>query len=102
MMVQYPKPLAALIAEKGSIAVDGISLTVTHVTEDTFGVALVPFTIQYTNLQHKHSGSRVNIEVDVLARYVQRMLQVHSSSAVDSTNTGVTLETLREHGFLQK
>lgn len=94
MTVQYPKHLVALIAEKGSIAVDGISLTVTHVTDDTFGVALVPYTIQHTNLQHKHSGSPVNLEVDVLARYVQRMLKVESS------NSGITIAKLREHGFV--
>lgn len=92
--VQYPKPLAAYIAEKGSVSIDGISLTVTEVTGDTFGVALVPWTIQHTNLKYKNSGSQVNLEVDVIARYVQRMLQMGSSGS------GVTMDTLKEHGFV--
>lgn len=94
MTVQYPKPLAAFIAEKGSVSIDGISLTVTGVTDETFGVALVPWTIQHTNLKYKNSGSQVNLEVDVIARYVQRMLQV------GSPGQGVTMDTLKEYGFV--
>ncbi len=96
LIVNYPKPLAPFIAEKGSIAIDGISLTVTTVTDTTFGVALVPWTIKETNLQYKNAGDEVNLEADVIARYVQRMMQVSSSSQ------GVTMETLREHGFLNE
>lgn len=62
------------IVPKGSIAVDGISLTVVDVGEDWFTVWIVPHTWQVTNLQHKSVGARVNIETDILARYVERLL----------------------------
>ncbi|MDW8052825.1 MAG: riboflavin synthase [Armatimonadota bacterium] len=62
------------IVPKGSIAVDGISLTVVDVGEDWFTVWIIPHTWQVTNLRHKPIGARVNIETDILARYVERLL----------------------------
>lgn len=59
---------------KGSVAVDGVSLTVTRLSDDRFAVALIPHTLQSTNLAHRSKGDRVNIEVDVLAKYVERLL----------------------------
>ncbi|WP_426592016.1 riboflavin synthase [Cellulomonas sp. McL0617] len=66
--------LARYIAEKGSIAVSGISLTVTHVTDESFGVSLIPTTLEGTTLGTLAPGARVNIEVDVLAKYTERLL----------------------------
>jgi riboflavin synthase len=66
--------LSRYIAEKGSIAVSGISLTVTHVTDDSFGVSLIPTTLEATTLGTLAPGARVNIEVDVLAKYTERLL----------------------------
>ena len=66
--------LARYVAEKGSIAVSGISLTVTHVTDETFGVSLIPTTLEATTLGTLAPGARVNIEVDVLAKYTERLL----------------------------
>ena len=68
--------LAALVARKGSIAVDGVSLTVSAVGDDWFEVSLIPETLQATTLGMKTVGSSVNIETDILARQVERMLQV--------------------------
>jgi len=66
--------LARYVAEKGSITVQGVSLTVTHVGDDTFGVSLIPTTLQVTTLGALQPGARVNLEVDVLAKYTERLL----------------------------
>ncbi len=67
-------PLARYVAEKGSICVNGVSLTVTHVSDDAFGVSLIPTTLAETTLGELETGSPVNIEVDVIAKYVERLL----------------------------
>jgi riboflavin synthase len=64
------------VVEKGSIAVDGVSLTVTAVDERSFTVSLIPETVQRTNLGQVEAGSRVNLEVDVLAKYVEKLMVV--------------------------
>jgi len=66
--------LARYVAEKGSITVSGVSLTVTHVRDDGFGVSLIPTTLEATTLGLLAPGGQVNIEVDVLAKYVERLL----------------------------
>ena len=70
-----PRDLAPLIAHKGSITVSGVSLTVTSVSTDTFGVSLIPTTLLDTNLGDLAEGDAVNLEVDVLARYVARLME---------------------------
>ncbi len=72
--VAVPPGLARYVAEKGSVTVSGVSLTVTHVTDDGFGVSLIPTTLAATTLGGLGVGARVNIEVDVLAKYVERLL----------------------------
>lgn len=69
-----PPQLARYVVEKGSITVDGVSLTVSGVGETTFEVSLIPTTLQLTTLGRKGIGDRVNLEVDVLAKYVERLL----------------------------
>jgi riboflavin synthase len=69
-----PAELAPFVAEKGSIAVDGVSLTVTSVGPDWFVVGLIPETLRATTLGGKAAGDPVNLEVDVLAKYVARLL----------------------------
>ncbi|MER7070134.1 riboflavin synthase [Terrabacter sp. NPDC000476] len=69
-----PAGLAAYVVEKGSITVDGVSLTVSHVGDDAFGVSLIPTTLELTTLGHKGIGDVVNLEVDVIAKYVERLL----------------------------
>lgn len=72
--VAVPAPLARYVAEKGSIAVSGVSLTVTHVGDESFGVSLIPTTLEHTTLGGLAVGSPVNLEVDVLAKYAERLL----------------------------
>lgn len=72
--VQLPESLAPLVAVKGSIAVDGISLTINQAGRDRFAVNVIPHSWQHTNLPDRKAGDPVNIEVDMLARYVARQL----------------------------
>ncbi len=72
--VRAPQPLAKYIAFKGSITLNGVSLTINHVKGNEFSVNLIPHTMLVTNLKNLHAGSRVNLEVDLIARYVERML----------------------------
>ena len=76
LTVSYPPLLAALIVHKGSIAVDGISLTVAGVGTDRFSVQIVPFTFQHTNLRSARVRDQVNLECDILGKYVARALEV--------------------------
>jgi riboflavin synthase len=85
-----PANLARYIAEKGSIAIDGVSLTVTAVspaaeTEPWFEVGLIPTTLADTGLGAKSTGSRVNLEVDVLAKYTERLLAFSTAAADGGT-----------------
>ena len=76
VVIRIPAELARYVATKGSIAVDGISLTVVDVGPDWFSVALIPSTLEVTTLGRKQPGDRVNLEVDVIAKYVARLLEV--------------------------
>jgi riboflavin synthase len=67
--------LSRYIVEKGSISLDGVSLTVVHVDDDSFSVSLIPTTLEHTTLGMREVGDTVNIEVDVLAKYVERLLE---------------------------
>jgi riboflavin synthase len=78
--ISVPPTLAKYIARKGSIALDGVSLTVNEVTGESFSVNLIPHTLSATNLAALAPGLQVNIEVDMLARYVERILTAYSSS----------------------
>lgn len=74
-MVRFrlPENLARYVTEKGFVAVDGVSLTVVGVGDDWFSITLIPFTAEHTNLGAKGAGDPVNIEVDILAKYVERL-----------------------------
>lgn len=75
--IQVPKELHRYLVEKGSVTVDGISLTVVKPTEEGFTVAVIPHTADVTTLGHKGAGGRVNIEVDVMAKYAEKLLEGH-------------------------
>ncbi len=75
LVFSFPPELGRFIAQKGSIAVNGISLTVNHVEDDRFDVVIIPRTQKETSLGDVSPGGRVNLEVDLLARYLQRLLQ---------------------------
>jgi riboflavin synthase len=73
--IRAPLALAKFIAFKGSITVNGVSLTINQVAGSVFSLNLIPHTLAMTNLKHLSAGSRVNLEVDLIARYVERMMQ---------------------------
>ncbi len=93
-----PDGLAKYIAEKGSICINGISLTVNTVDGAEFSVNIVPHTLQETTLGTTEVGATVNLEVDLLARYMERLMQ-GEKAAQPSSN--VTLELLQHAGFIQ-
>ena len=72
--IAVPAELLRYVVEKGSIAVDGVSLTVASVTDDAFTVSLIPETLERTNLGAAAPGTPVNLEVDVLAKYVEKLV----------------------------
>lgn len=95
---QAPDDLARYIAEKGSICVDGVSLTVNAVDGARFDVNIVPHTLAETTLGSLQSGSKVNLEVDLLARYLERLMLGESAAAGGSR---ITREFLARHGFVK-
>jgi riboflavin synthase len=90
--------LLKYIIKKGSIAIDGISLTVTEVTENGFSVSLIPHTAKETTLGFKRVGDSVNLETDIIGKYVERMLQQGAHSQVGEQ--GLDRQLLLENGFL--
>lgn len=94
---RVPDALAKYIAEKGSICVDGISLTVNAVAGPVFSVNIVPHTLRETTLGEARVGDKVNIEVDLLARYLERLMQ--GGSAAECSDGGVSRELLQNCGF---
>lgn len=74
--ISYPFKLSPFITEKGSIAVDGISLTVVSTNNNTFDFSVIPYTYDHTNLYVRRVGDKVNIEVDIIARYIKRYMEV--------------------------
>lgn len=94
---EAPRELAKYIARKGSITIDGISLTINGVQGARFDVNIVPHTLEMTNLGTREVGDRVNLEVDVVARYLERLLGADEQTTKQG---GVTLQLLRERGFL--
>lgn len=109
--IKAPRELLRYIVEKGSVAVDGISLTVTEADDSGFGVSLIPHTAKMTTLGFKHAGDAVNLETDILARYVEKMLGIdktgngsagrHKPGADENSNaeSELTEEFLLKHGF---
>ena len=93
----FPRGLGRYIAMKGSITVDGISLTVAGLGDDWFEVAIIPYTWRETSLGDLKSGERVNLEVDVLAKYVERLL-LHKDEPVLASGS-LKLEDLIERGY---
>jgi riboflavin synthase len=88
--------LLRYIVPKGSIAIDGISLTVNTVDERGFTVSLIPHTQAVTTLAHRAIGGAVNLEVDIIGKYVEKLLGGHTGAGGGST---LTLDKLKEHGF---
>jgi riboflavin synthase len=96
----FPKEFGRYVIEKGSITIDGISLTVNSCTADSFTVSIIPHTLKITGLGDLKRGSRVNIEVDIIGKYVEKMLQPGDTKDGQKTsNSGINPAFLAENGF---
>ena len=85
--IAYPKEIARYLVFKGSVAVEGISLTIAALTDDYFEIAVIPKTWEVTNFSQLKPGDEVNLEVDVIAKYVERILQTSGYlPTLDSTS----------------
>lgn len=93
--IEAEEKILHYIVEKGSVAVDGISLTVARTTESRFQVSVIPHTRKETNLTEKKVGSKVNLECDVIGKYVERFCQRKQENQKNS----ITEQFLQEHGF---
>lgn len=93
---QAEAQVTALIVAKGSVAIDGISLTVNEVAPESFSVAIIPHTLSRTTLQERSVGDEVNVETDLIGKYVARFMQ----NGTPGKPQGVTMELLAKHGFL--
>ncbi|MEN8178058.1 MAG: riboflavin synthase [Pseudomonadota bacterium] len=98
-VIQAPPHLAKYIAHKGSICVDGVSLTVNRVDGNRFDLNIVPHTLQETIMLDYQPGSQVNLEVDLIARYLERLMLGEKAS--ESPDSGVTEELLMKRGFIK-
>lgn len=96
--VEVDKSLAKYIAIKGSVAVDGVSLTTNQVDSNQFKLTLIPHTLQETTAGSYLLGQRINIEVDVIARYIERLMSVDAKALPSSA---ITAEFLNKHGFVR-
>jgi len=97
--VEMPVPYIRYVVEKGSVALDGISLTINKIEDKKISIILIPHTISYTTLRYKKKGDLVNIEVDLLAKYTERLF---NRTLLEPTKppADVTPELLKEHGFI--
>jgi riboflavin synthase len=89
VQIEAPGEILRYVIEKGSIAVDGVSLTVAALDRRSFTVSLIPETLERTNLGHAEPGNTVNLEVDVLAKYVERLVQANQDGEQRSQNAGL-------------
>ena len=96
---RVPAEIARYLIEKGSVAVDGISLTVTECQDQEFIVSLIPHTAQSTTLGKKKAGDRVNVENDLIAKYVEKFVRREDSPKRESSRIDATF--LAEHGFIK-
>jgi riboflavin synthase len=90
--IEAPAKIIHYVVEKGFIAVDGISLTVVNINADLFAVSVVDYTLKNTVLGNRKTGNIVNLEVDIIAKYVERFN--------GGSDSGITIGLLREHGFI--
>lgn len=98
--IKAPSEIAKYIAAKGSITIDGISLTVNEVEGDVFALNIIPQTLKETTLNNANIGRQVNLEVDIIARYLERLLQGGGGTQADAaSNPGLSLGFLAENGF---
>ncbi|MDQ1560004.1 MAG: riboflavin synthase [Pyrinomonadaceae bacterium] len=97
--IGHPPELARYLVFKGSVTVEGISLTVAALAEDYFEIAVIPKTWAVTNLSHLRPGDAVNLEADIIAKYVERILTVGARQQGDAATPGLTVEKLADLGY---
>ncbi len=97
--IKAPSELLKYIAHKGSIAVDGVSLTVNDIRDESFRLTLIPHTQQSVNFDNFEEGRYVNLEVDVLARYLERIF-LQSKNDQNRVKSHITMDTLVKNGFI--
>ena len=101
MEISYPRELGKYLVPKGSVAVDGASLTVVEVRADSFTVSLIPHTRGITTLGRKQPGQTVNLEMDVIAKYLEKLISPRGyTTSPEQTTGGLNLEFLAHHGFI--
>ncbi len=93
MLIEIPSELTKYVVKKGSITVDGISLTVAEIRDNNVEIAVIPHTFENTNMKKLKSGDFVNIETDILGRYVEKFLSAKN-------NNSITMDFLSENGFV--
>jgi len=96
LMIRIPESVSRYVVQKGSIAIDGISLTVNEWKGNEIQMTLIPYTIEKTTLRDKKVGDRVNVEADILGKYVEKVLE-----RGDKKSGQVDLSFLKEHGFVK-
>ncbi|MFD2164714.1 riboflavin synthase [Thalassotalea euphylliae] len=99
--LSMPSDIAPYIAEKGSITIDGVSLTVNSISDNKFRLTIVPHTAAETIITHYKAGTKINVEVDVMARYIERLLLAQQAHKPNSSS-GVSMDLLAKSGFLHK
>lgn len=100
LKIEVPMSLMKYIIEKGSVAVDGISLTVAEVNKNIFSIAIIPHTFKETILYYKKEGDKVNIENDIIGKYVEKLLQFNNfDNEKNNKNSNINMEFLIKNGF---
>jgi riboflavin synthase len=94
MTVEIPAPLSRYVVTKGSVTIDGISLTVNEQRDNIFTVNVIPFTVSKTTIGQRRRGDRVNIETDIVARYIESLI-------ARDQKTGIDLDFLSQHGYFK-
>jgi len=97
LKVRIPQSVTPYVVQKGSIAIDGISMTVNEFQEDWIRLTIIPYTLEKTTLAEKKVGEEVNVEADILGKYVERVLNRGSG-----TSKGIDVSFLTQHGFWEK
>ena len=105
--IEFPPKISCYLVEKGSIGIDGVSLTITNLEKNLLWISIIPHTSEMTTLKEKKKGQQVNVEADLLAKYIYRLLADHPAFPLSESNTKSSLkasafgkELLTKHGFL--
>lgn len=96
LRIRIPKYVSRYVVQKGSIAIDGISLTVNECEEEEIKMTLIPYTLEKTTLMNKKVGDRINVEADIIGKYVGKMMNRR-----EEKSKGMDLSFLKEHGFIE-